>query len=118
MWRVGWVYFYFGMVWGDAEADEAVGDREGFIHVDARGGELREHAVGGVEAGGAGADDGHTERGMAAGGSEEAGVEGKRKGEGGERGFLEEEGGHWAWWGGVVLYVGRDAVSGYSRRFV
>lgn len=106
----GQVYFYFGMVWGDAETDEAVGDWERFVHVDVRGGELREHTVGSVEAGWSGTDDGHAERGMVAGGGEEAGVD-----EGAERKFLEEgEGGHWGvlgWWGCATgkLYVGHGS---------
>ena len=69
------MYFYFGMVWGDTESDEAVWGWEGFVHVNVRGGEFCEDAVGGVEAGRARTNNGHAERGMAADGCEEAGVE-------------------------------------------
>lgn len=96
---MGGSYFYFGMVRGNAEADEAVGDREGFVHVDMCGGELGEHTVGGVEAGWASTNDGHAKGGMAASGGEETGME-----VGGQREYPVEdvEGVHWVcWFGGV-----------------
>lgn len=50
------------MVGGDAEADEAVGDGEGLVHVDFGVVELAEDAVGRVESRWAGADHGEAER--------------------------------------------------------
>ena len=44
-----------------AEADKTVGHREGLVHVDYGVWERLHNAVGGVEAGGTGADDGHAE---------------------------------------------------------
>ena len=55
------------MVWCDAKAHQAKGDRQGLVHVDFDVLDLGHGAVGGVEPGRTGADDGQTEGGAIAG---------------------------------------------------
>lgn len=55
------------MVWGNTESDEAKGHGQGFVHVDFGIGNQGHDAVRGVEASGAGADDGHAEGPVMAG---------------------------------------------------
>jgi hypothetical protein len=56
-----WQHLYFRVIRSHTETDEAIGDRERLIHIDAGIAELGEDAVGGVEAGGSGAYNGDTE---------------------------------------------------------
>ena len=55
-------YFDLWVVWGDAEADQAVRHGQRLVHVDAGGRQPRLHAVRSVEACGAGADDRNVQR--------------------------------------------------------
>ena len=70
---MGMGYLDLGVGGRDAEADEAVGEGEGFVEVDFGGGELGENTIGGVKAGRAGANDSEA-KWMRSGGGGEAAV--------------------------------------------